>query len=140
MLLQVISVKLSTMILRWRLLLHAARGLNDLLSHLTQSPTSFWISPMTCLGHLLVVNLISIHRWVESPLAENGDLGEHFFWMLSGLISLNRPITSFGPGRFKYQAFACYDLLDGGKQKLSEYGVWTGNMYVFSIVQPLPTT
>ncbi|KAF8160642.1 glycoside hydrolase family 92 protein [Crassisporium funariophilum] len=35
--------------------------------------------------------------------------------------------SSFGPGRFNYQAFACYDLLDGGKQKLSEYGVWTGD-------------
>lgn len=35
--------------------------------------------------------------------------------------------SSFGPGRYSYQAFACYDLLDGGKQKLSEYGVWTGD-------------
>jgi len=38
---------------------------------------------------------------------------------------------SFGPVRFNYQAFACYDLLDGGKQKLSEYGVWTGDTSVF---------
>jgi putative alpha-1,2-mannosidase len=36
---------------------------------------------------------------------------------------------SFGPGRFNYQAFACYDLLDGGNQKLGEYGVWTGDTY-----------
>ncbi|EDR11581.1 glycoside hydrolase family 92 protein, partial [Laccaria bicolor S238N-H82] len=35
--------------------------------------------------------------------------------------------SSFGPGRFNYQAFACYDLLNGGTQKLSEYGVWTGD-------------
>lgn len=35
--------------------------------------------------------------------------------------------SSFGPGRFNYQAFACYDLLNGGMQKLSEYGVWTGD-------------
>ncbi|KAF8893524.1 glycoside hydrolase family 92 protein [Infundibulicybe gibba] len=35
--------------------------------------------------------------------------------------------SSFGPGSFHYQAFACYDLLDGGKQKLSEFGVWTGD-------------
>lgn len=35
--------------------------------------------------------------------------------------------SSFGPSRFNYQAFACYDLLNGGKQKLSEYGVWTGD-------------
>ncbi|OBZ71008.1 hypothetical protein A0H81_09134 [Grifola frondosa] len=35
--------------------------------------------------------------------------------------------SSFGPGQFHYQAFACYDLLDGGKQQLSEYGVWTGD-------------
>ena len=34
---------------------------------------------------------------------------------------------SFGPESFSYQAFACYDLLDGGKQKLGEYGVWTGD-------------
>ncbi|KAG9220559.1 hypothetical protein CCMSSC00406_0004015 [Pleurotus cornucopiae] len=37
--------------------------------------------------------------------------------------------SSFGPGRFNYQAFACYDLLDGGKQKLDEYGVWTGDTF-----------
>ncbi|EPT04555.1 hypothetical protein FOMPIDRAFT_131733 [Fomitopsis schrenkii] len=37
--------------------------------------------------------------------------------------------SSFGPGAFHYQAFACYDLLDGGKQKLDEYGVWTGETY-----------
>ncbi|KAF7289322.1 Glycoside hydrolase family 92 protein [Mycena indigotica] len=37
--------------------------------------------------------------------------------------------SSFGPGRFSYQAFACYDLLDGGAQKLSEYGVWTGDNF-----------
>jgi hypothetical protein len=36
-------------------------------------------------------------------------------------------VSSFGPGRFNYQAFACYDVLNGGKQKLSEYGVWTGD-------------
>jgi Glycosyl hydrolase family 92 N-terminal domain len=36
--------------------------------------------------------------------------------------------SSFGPGIYTYQAFACYDLLDGGNQKLSEYGVWTGDM------------
>ncbi|KAF9527365.1 glycoside hydrolase family 92 protein [Crepidotus variabilis] len=37
--------------------------------------------------------------------------------------------SSFGPGRYNYQAFACYDLLDGGKQQLDEYGVWTGDNY-----------
>ncbi|KAJ7072819.1 glycoside hydrolase family 92 protein [Mycena amicta] len=37
--------------------------------------------------------------------------------------------SSFGPGRFNYQAFACYDLLDGGAQTLSEYGVWTGDNF-----------
>lgn len=36
---------------------------------------------------------------------------------------------SFGPLSFIYQAFACYDLLDGGNQKLSEYGVWTGDTF-----------
>ena len=29
-----------------------------------------------------------------------------------------------------YQAFACYDLLDNGKQKLDEYGIWTANTCV----------
>ncbi|KAK7043271.1 hypothetical protein VNI00_008625 [Paramarasmius palmivorus] len=37
--------------------------------------------------------------------------------------------SSFGPGRYNYQAFACYDLLDGGKQTLDEYGVWTGDNF-----------
>ncbi|KAF8070109.1 glycoside hydrolase family 92 protein [Lyophyllum atratum] len=37
--------------------------------------------------------------------------------------------SSFGPSRFNYQAFACYDLLNGGKQKLSEYGVWAGDTF-----------
>ncbi|KAJ7451768.1 glycoside hydrolase family 92 protein [Mycena galericulata] len=37
--------------------------------------------------------------------------------------------SSFGPGNFHYQAFACYDLLDNGAQKLSEYGVWTADTY-----------
>lgn len=39
-------------------------------------------------------------------------------------------LRSFGPSIYKYQAFACYDLLDGGRQELSEYGVWTGNTSV----------
>lgn len=38
--------------------------------------------------------------------------------------------VSFGPGLFTYQAFACYDLLDNGKQKLDEYGTWTGDTLV----------
>ncbi|KZT22603.1 glycoside hydrolase family 92 protein [Neolentinus lepideus HHB14362 ss-1] len=37
--------------------------------------------------------------------------------------------SSFGPGRYNYQAFACYDLLNNGAQKLGEYGVWTGDSY-----------
>ncbi|KAE9392262.1 glycoside hydrolase family 92 protein [Gymnopus androsaceus JB14] len=35
--------------------------------------------------------------------------------------------SSFGPGRFNYQAFACYDLLNNGNQTLDEYGIWQGN-------------
>ncbi|KAG2125085.1 hypothetical protein DEU56DRAFT_962853 [Suillus clintonianus] len=35
--------------------------------------------------------------------------------------------SSFGPGSDHYQAFACYDLLNSGAQKLSEYGIWTGD-------------
>ncbi|CAK5281274.1 unnamed protein product [Mycena citricolor] len=37
--------------------------------------------------------------------------------------------SSFGPGRFNYQAFACYDLNPSGNQKLAEYGVWTGDNF-----------
>lgn len=35
--------------------------------------------------------------------------------------------SSWGPGRFNYQAFACFDLLNGGNQTLDEYGVWTAD-------------
>ncbi|KAG2138013.1 hypothetical protein DEU56DRAFT_945830 [Suillus clintonianus] len=35
--------------------------------------------------------------------------------------------SSFGPGSDHYQAFACDDLLSSGTQKLSEYGIWTGD-------------
>ncbi|KAF9449192.1 glycoside hydrolase family 92 protein, partial [Macrolepiota fuliginosa MF-IS2] len=37
--------------------------------------------------------------------------------------------SSFGPTQFHYQAFACYDLLDNGKQQLDEWGVWTGDTF-----------
>ncbi|EPQ56942.1 hypothetical protein GLOTRDRAFT_127326 [Gloeophyllum trabeum ATCC 11539] len=37
--------------------------------------------------------------------------------------------SSFGPGIYNYQAFACYDLLNNGKQRLDEWGVWTGDSY-----------
>lgn len=37
------------------------------------------------------------------------------------------PSISFGPSRFSYQVFACYDVLDGGRQKLDEYGIWTAD-------------
>ncbi|ESK84677.1 glycoside hydrolase family 92 protein [Moniliophthora roreri MCA 2997] len=37
--------------------------------------------------------------------------------------------TSFGPqdDRNRYAAFACYDVLDGGKLQLDEYGVWNAS-------------
>ena len=35
--------------------------------------------------------------------------------------------VSFGPWMYHYQALACYDRLNNGAQKLSEYGIWTGN-------------
>ncbi|KAG2131237.1 glycoside hydrolase family 92 protein [Suillus bovinus] len=37
--------------------------------------------------------------------------------------------SSFGPGSHHYRVFACYDLLNGGTQKLSEYGIWTGDKF-----------
>ena len=56
-----------------------------------------------------------------------GALGECPFNILWVLIL---PFTlSFGPGSTYYQAFACYDLLNNGKQKLSEYGVWTADNF-----------
>jgi hypothetical protein len=45
-------------------------------------------------------------------------------------------VSSFGPGSFKYQAFACYDLNNNGAQKLDQFGVWTGDPYVHRILLP----
>ncbi|MBW0474806.1 hypothetical protein O181_014521 [Austropuccinia psidii MF-1] len=33
--------------------------------------------------------------------------------------------SGFAPGAANYQAFACYDLTENGKQPLENYGVWT---------------
>jgi hypothetical protein len=43
---------------------------------------------------------------------------------------------SFGPGSSTYQAFACYDLNNGG-QNLSQFGIWTADSSV-SVVLLLP--
>ncbi len=43
---------------------------------------------------------------------------------------------SWGPGRFNYQAFACYDLLNGGNQTLDEFGVWTADTLVLCYIPP----
>lgn len=40
---------------------------------------------------------------------------------------------SFGPGLFKYQAFACYDL-NNGAQKLDQFGVWTADSSVYVLL------
>ncbi|KAH9821224.1 glycoside hydrolase family 92 protein [Melampsora americana] len=37
--------------------------------------------------------------------------------------------SSFGPGPGRYQAFACYDLTQDGKQPLSEWGIWRADNY-----------
>ena len=67
------------------------------------------------------------------------------FWgsrYVTNLSTFNGPLKtdeyetgSFGPGSFKYQAFACYDLLNNGAQKLDQFGVWTADpsVYVFSL-------
>ncbi|THH00763.1 hypothetical protein EW026_g1813 [Hermanssonia centrifuga] len=44
--------------------------------------------------------------------------------------------SSWGPGRFNYQAFACYDLLNGGNQSLDEFGVWTADTLVLCYIPP----
>ena len=54
-----------------------------------------------------------------------GALGECPFYML--WVSILPSTLSFGPESPYYQAFACYDLLNNGKQRLGEYGVWTTN-------------
>jgi len=43
-------------------------------------------------------------------------------------------VGSFGPGSFKYQAFACYDLYYNGTQKMDQFGIWTRGRYVYSIL------
>lgn len=43
------------------------------------------------------------------------------------VLHVDMHFVSFGPGNFHYQAFACYDLLNGGNQELDEYGIWTGD-------------
>ena len=50
-------------------------------------------------------------------------LSKNYDWLM------HLSTSSFGPTRFNYQAFACYDLLDNGKQKLDEFGVWTGDTF-----------
>ncbi|KAH0586412.1 hypothetical protein H2248_007648 [Termitomyces sp. 'cryptogamus'] len=62
----------------------------------------------------------------ESHLVDDGDQGAPSSAKWLKLVSLHL-YYSFGLGRFTYQAFACYDLLNGGQQKLDEYGVWTGD-------------
>jgi len=62
------------------------------------------------------------------------------FWgsrYVTNLSTFNDPLKtdeyetgSFGPGSFKYQAFACYDLLNNGAQKLDQFGVWTADSSV----------
>lgn len=37
--------------------------------------------------------------------------------------------SSFGPSDNHYQAFACVDLLNGGRQTLAKTGLWQGNTY-----------
>lgn len=49
-------------------------------------------------------------------------------------ITLSAILSSWGPGSFNYQAFACYDLLNGGNQTLDEYGIWTADSCVFIIM------
>jgi hypothetical protein len=38
--------------------------------------------------------------------------------------------SSFGPGSYNYNAYACYDLTNGGTQTLDEYGIWQGDSSV----------
>ncbi|KAJ3538305.1 hypothetical protein NM688_g6540 [Phlebia brevispora] len=48
--------------------------------------------------------------------------------------------SSWGPGRFNYQAFACYDLNNGGNQSIDEFGIWTANEYGLDAKGPGQTT
>ncbi|EJD52455.1 glycosyl hydrolase [Auricularia subglabra TFB-10046 SS5] len=64
----------------------------------------------------------------DSPLSFGG--GTLDFDPTLGRIKIGgkwRP--SFGPGLFFYEAYACYDVLDGGKQELDQFGVWTADNF-----------
>ena len=98
-----------------------------------QSPTSCSTSRMISLAHLLVVPWTLIRSKVGLPWAVCGARGIIVFLLgHPSPLNCDRDLfLSFGPGSFNYQAFACYDLLDGGKQTLDEYGIWSGNQLVF---------
>ncbi|KZV95053.1 glycoside hydrolase family 92 protein [Exidia glandulosa HHB12029] len=64
----------------------------------------------------------------DSPLSFGG--GSLDFDPAAGRIKIGgRWRPSFGPSLFFYQAFACYDILDNGKQTLGEFGVWTADNF-----------
>lgn len=75
--------------------------------------------------HLQVGPSILTQRKAVSLLVVTGAPGdlEHPFGRRRGTYLR----VSFGPEMYHYQAFACYDLLNNGAQKLSEYGIWTGD-------------
>lgn len=84
---------------------------------------------MISLAHLLEVPWTLIRSKVGLPWVVCGAPGIIVFLLghPSPLSSDRDLFRSFGPSSFNYQAFACYDLLDGGKQTLDEYGIWSGN-------------
>ena len=51
-----------------------------------------------------------------------GNQGYPFGWRRGTYVRV-----SFVPRMYNQQAFACYDLWHNGVQKLSEYGIWTGD-------------
>ncbi|CCL98662.1 uncharacterized protein FIBRA_00664 [Fibroporia radiculosa] len=122
------SLKLWTTTSRWKPPQHAALAWNVLLFPKDRErPILFSISQTIFRSHLPVVTWTSTQPWVESPSEDTGDRG---MWSLCYPWDIShQAVNSFGPGAFHYQAFACYDLLDDGKQTLDEYGVWTGETY-----------
>lgn len=51
------------------------------------------------------------------------------------MLKLSSARRSWGPGDFWYHAYACYSVLEGGKQPISEIGGWQVNDYGLDVKQ-----
>ncbi|KAF9061315.1 glycoside hydrolase family 92 protein [Rhodocollybia butyracea] len=96
---------------------------------------NFEIMPMTCPGGFDTCATMLTDR--ETFRKNNTDEASpgYFALTLDNNIKMEATSTrragleSFGPTRFNYQAFACYDLLNNGNQTLDQFGVWQANAF-----------